>query len=216
MNCAEFEGILADYLDGSLSDAERAAVEEHTAACAGCREFMADVTGGIQFLKRQDAIQPPDELITRIAYLTPRGPTRDPFERQSLLGRWKQRWLTPVLQPRLAMSMAMTILSFAMLVRCTGVQVQRIRPADLSPVRVWDGVEDKALRVKDQVFKYYDNLRIVYEVETHLRDLEEPSAAPPAAPLGTAGKSSDKSGSAQPGTRSGTRTGTRTNQGNKP
>ena len=75
------------------------------------------------------------------------------------------------------MGMAMTVLSFAMLERCTGVHVQHLQAADLNPVRVWNGVEDKALRVKDQVVKYYDNLRVVYEVETHLKDLQEQPAA---------------------------------------
>ncbi len=174
MNCAEFESILADYLDGSLSTAEVAAFEEHAAACSGCREFMSEVSGGLGVLKRAQGIEPPAELITRIAYLAPAGRSREPFERQSSVSRMASKWLLPMLQPRLAMGMAMTILSFAMLERCTGLQVRRVQAADLNPVRVWGGVEDRAMRVKDEVVKYYDNLRIVYEIETHLKDLEEP------------------------------------------
>ncbi len=174
MNCAEFESILADHIDGSLSAAEVAAVEGHAAACSSCREFMSEVSGGLSVLKRAEEIEPPAELITRIAYLAPAGRSREPFERQSWLSRLTSKWLLPILQPRLAMGMAMTILSFAMLERCTGVQVGRVQTADLNPVRVWGGVEDKAMRVKDQAVKYYENLRIVYEVETHLKDLQEP------------------------------------------
>lgn len=165
---------MADYIDGSLSTAEVAAVEAHAAACSGCREFMSEVSGGLSVLKRVGKIEPPAELITRIAYLAPAGRSREPFERQGLVSRLTSKWLLPILQPRLAMGMAMTILSFAMLERCTGVQVGRVQTADLNPVRVWGGMEDKAMRVKDQVVKYYDNLRIVYEVETHLKDLQEP------------------------------------------
>ena len=200
MNCTEFESILADYIDGTLSQAERAFVEQHAAACAGCREFMADVNGGLGMLNRATEVEPPPELITRIAYLRPMGRTREPFERQGLISRLTSRWLLPLLQPRLAMGMAMTILSFAMLERCTGVRVQRIGAADLSPVRVWGGVEDKALRVKDQVVKYYENLRIVYEIETHLKDLQEPVDAG-ARPLGASGRtarSQSKAGSSAP------------------
>jgi anti-sigma factor RsiW len=175
MNCAEFEGIVADYLDGTLTQEERTAVEDHAATCSSCSEFLSDVSGGLGVLQAVEAVEPPGELITRIAYLAPRGATRDPFEKPGFLARLSERWLMPVLQPRLAMGMAMTILSFAMLVRCTGVQVQRVRPADLSPLRMWANVEDKAIRVKDQTVKYYENLRIVYEVESHLKDLEEPS-----------------------------------------
>jgi hypothetical protein len=71
------------------------------------------------------------------------------------------------------MGMAMTILSFAMLERCTGVHVQHLQAADLNPVRIWGGVEDRAMRVKDRAVKYYENLRWVYEIETRLKTLQE-------------------------------------------
>ncbi len=173
MNCAEFEQVLADYLDGVLGDAQRRAVEEHAASCLACREFMADVTGAVAFLKRADAVAPPPELVTRIAYQAPSGRSRDAFETQGIWNRISAAWLQPLLRPKFAMGMAMTILSFAMLQRCTGVQVQHIQPADLSPVRIWDGVEDRVIRVKDRAVKYYDNIRLVYEIETRLKALQE-------------------------------------------
>ena len=88
-------------------------------------------------------------------------------------------WLRPVLQPRVAMGMAMTILSFAMLEKCTGVHVQHIQAVDLSPIRIWDGVEDRAIRTKDRAVKYYENIRLVYDVETRLRELDEGRSTPP-------------------------------------
>jgi hypothetical protein len=75
------------------------------------------------------------------------------------------------------MSMAMTIVSFAMLQRCTGVEVQHIQAADLTPVRIVHGVEDRAVRGWDRVVKYYENIRLVYEVETRLRQLERDQEA---------------------------------------
>ena len=83
------------------------------------------------------------------------------------------KWLQPVLQPRLVMGMAMTILSFAMLERCTGMQVARIQPADLSPVRIWSNLEDKTFRLKDRAVKYYDNMRLVIEVQSRLKEWSE-------------------------------------------
>jgi anti-sigma factor RsiW len=173
MNCAEFENLLADYIDGSLGAAERRAVEEHTQSCAACREFRADAMGAVAFLKRAEEVQPPPELVTRIAYQAPLGRAREPFESQGIWSKISSAWLQPLLRPRFAMGMAMTILSFAMLQRCTGVQIQRIQAADLSPVRIWDGVEEKALRVKDRAVKYYENVRLVYEIKTRLKDLQE-------------------------------------------
>jgi anti-sigma factor RsiW len=178
MKCAEFESTLADYIDGTLGDAGRAALELHASSCAGCRQFMSEVTGAVAFLKRAEEIEPPATLITRIAFQAPLGRTREPFEKQGFLSRATSRWLQPLLQPRLVMGMAMTILSVTMLERCTGVKGgQHIQAADLSPIHVWGGVEDKAVRLKDRVVKYYENLRVVYEVETRLKDLEQQQEA---------------------------------------
>lgn len=177
MNCADFESILADYLDGTLGSAASAALEQHASSCAVCREFMADVTGAVGFLKRAGEVALPPALVTRIAYQIPVGRTRHPLERQGWFSRMVSKWLHPILQPRLAMGMAMTVLSFAMLERCTGVRVQHVQAADLSPVHVWAGMEDRALRVKDRAVKYYENLRFVYEIETRLRELQEQQQA---------------------------------------
>jgi Putative zinc-finger len=168
MNCADFEIRLADYLDDMLDASEREAIEEHAAACAGCGELLAGAEEGLKVLRVADDVVPPADLLTRISYLAPAGRIRHPFERQGFLSKWLQ----PILQPRLAMGMAMTILSFAMLERCTGVHVQHIQAADLSPVRIWGGVEDKTMRLKDRAVKYYENLRWVYEIEVRLGALQ--------------------------------------------
>jgi len=173
MNCADFEKILAGYIDGTLDDTERRGVEGHASSCAACREFMSEVSGAVAFLKRAGEVLPPPELVTRIAYQAPIGRTRQPFETQGVWSKVSAGWLQPLLRPRFAMGIAMTFLSFTMLQRCTGVQVQHIQPADLSPVRIWGGVEDRVVRVKDRAIKYYENIRLVYEIETRLKDLQE-------------------------------------------
>ncbi|MBV9302257.1 MAG: zf-HC2 domain-containing protein [Acidobacteriaceae bacterium] len=172
MNCTEFETLLADYIDGVLPASDRAALEQHSASCPACREFLGEVNGGLAFLKRAEPVQAPPELITRIAYQAPVGRTRHPFEMEGIWAKFSVQWLQPLLRPRFAMGMAMTILSFAMLQRCTGVQVQRIQAADLSPVRIWDGVEDKVMRTKDRAVKYYENIRFIYRIESRLKDIE--------------------------------------------
>jgi len=176
MNCAEFEVLLADYIDGTLGPSGVLTVEQHASLCASCRELLNDASGAVRFIKMTSDVIPPPELITRLAYQAPAGRIRLPDETQGILSRLSS-WLQPVLQPRLAMGMAMTILSFAMLERCTGVRVQRIEAADLNPVRIWGGVEDKTLRLKDRAVKYYENLRWVYEIETRLKSLENQQQA---------------------------------------
>jgi anti-sigma factor RsiW len=173
MNCSEFEILLADYIDGTLGTAERAQLEQHASSCSACSELLKDACGAVAFLSRVADVAPPPELVTRIAFQAPARRDREPFERQGLLSRLSAKWLYPILQPRLVMGMAMTILSFAMLERCTGFHVQQIQAADLNPVRIWGSVEDKTMRVKDRAIKYYENLRWVYEIETRVRALQD-------------------------------------------
>ncbi|HXR77551.1 MAG TPA: zf-HC2 domain-containing protein [Bryobacteraceae bacterium] len=180
MNCAEFEILLSDYVDGTVSIDQRRAIEAHADSCPVCREFLRDVFQAVSFMDSAEKVAPPPELITRIVYHAPRGRVRDESEYRGFFSRTFTKWLQPVLQPRFAMGMAMTILSFAMLGRCTGVQVQQIRPADLSPGRVWNNVEDRAYRSWDRTVKYYENLRLVYEIETRLQEIRDQQDAMPA------------------------------------
>lgn len=182
MNCADFETLLADYLDGALSALHSAELDQHASSCHSCRELMQDVTAGLRLLHNAPDVALPPELVTRIAYQAPLGRLRHPLDKPGILSRWASRWLQPLLQPKLAMGMAMTVLSFAMLQKCTGIQVQHIQAADLNPMRIWDGVEDKAIRTKDRAVKYYENIRLVYEIESRLKDMEaqpEASSQPP-------------------------------------
>ncbi len=177
MTCTELEILITDYLDGTLAADERLRLQEHLAECESCRSFAQDVRGAVQILGQARVVEPPPDLITRIAYQAPLGRVRDPGEQQGSINRWLSKWLQPVLQPRLVMSMAMTILSFAMLERCTGVKVQHLQVADMNPVRIWGAAEDKVLRTRDRALKYYENLRWVYEIEVRIRTLQEQQEA---------------------------------------
>ena len=64
----------------------------------------------------------------------------------------------------------MTILSFSMLGRLAGVEVRQLKPSDLQPAKVWAAVDDKAHRAWARAVKYYENLRLVYEVQTRLQE----------------------------------------------
>jgi hypothetical protein len=69
------------------------------------------------------------------------------------------------------MGMAMTILSFAMLGRM--VPIRQLKPADLQPSKVWMAAEDKAWRSWEKARKYYESLRLVYEIRETLSDMNE-------------------------------------------
>jgi hypothetical protein len=178
MLCADFEELLSDYLDEQLSAGQRRLVDEHAAQCTACSELMQDAASALRLLERLPQVEVPPDLVTRIVYQAPAGRVRQPFERRSWLGGLFSDWLQPLLQPRFAMGMAMTIISFAMLGRCTGVQVQQIRPNDLNPVKIWENIEGRAIRTKDRGMKYYENLRLVYEIRSRLNEIRDQQDVP--------------------------------------
>ncbi|HYZ84287.1 MAG TPA: zf-HC2 domain-containing protein [Bryobacteraceae bacterium] len=168
LRCGEFEVLLCDYLDGTLDPEIRAALEQHRDSCAACAEMFADVTGAVTFMERAESAEPPAELLTRISFHIPTNQSEG--LKASGWRSWFGGWLQPVLQPKFAMGMAMTILSFSMLGRFAGIEIQQLKPSDLSPVKVWEAADDKLHRAWARGVKYYESLKIVYEVRSRLSE----------------------------------------------
>lgn len=186
MNCSDVEILLADYVDGTLRGDAASALEAHLAGCSACTELAQDAAGAVAFMERAAVAQAPPELVTRILFEITAGPSRAVIK-PSWGRRWFGRWLEPILHPRFAMGMAMTVLSFAMIGRFTNVR--QLTPADLDPVKVWTAAEDRVARWYNRGVKYYESLRVVYEIQTRLKEWaeEQPApttSAPPASPAG--------------------------------
>lgn len=174
MNCAELDILICDYVDGALNATARAALESHLVGCASCRALVDDSRAVLSFLEGVPAVEPPPQLITRIINEVPVAEGSRQSAPGGLTGRLRG-WMKPLLQPRLAMGMAMTILSFSMLGRFTA-PVKQLKPSDLDPVKVWAAVEDKSHRIWDRTLKYYESLRVVYEIQSRLKDLSDQEA----------------------------------------
>ena len=164
MTCAEFETLLCDYVDNTLDVRQRRSVEEHRDSCANCAELARDVTAAMAFMERAAEVEPPPELLTKITFDIPAGGAKKGWR------AWVAGWLQPILQPRFAMGMAMTILSFSMLGRLAGIEPRQLKPSDLHPVAIWNAVDNKLYRTWERAVKYYENLRLVYEVQTRLQE----------------------------------------------
>ena len=168
MKCAEFERLLSDYLDGVLGLAGREAMDGHRQACAACEELARDAAAGMAFLADVPKAEPPPELITRILYHAPQALSS--AEKKRSAGKWLSGWMEPVLQPRFVMGMAMTILSFSLVGRIIGLPQRQLRPEDLRPSQVIMAIEDRLARTWDRAVKYYENLRLVYQIQTQLQE----------------------------------------------
>lgn len=192
IDCRQIDELLCDYVDQTLNAEQKQAFETHVHSCAACAELVADVTGATNFLERVSDVEAPRELITRILYNTPKeAPLLEKLSPKS----WLRRFLSPMLQPRFAMGMAMTILSFSMLGKFV-TPVRQLKASDLDPVKVFRSIDESVHRGWDNAIKYYDNLRLVYEIQTAIADIkgapEEAKTGEPKAPAADANKTENK------------------------
>jgi hypothetical protein len=182
MTCAHLEIALCDYLDGTLSPAEKAEVERHLSECAACAEMARDASSAMAFIERVADVEPPPQLVTRMFAIPGMREARVSV-RHGIQG-WFRNLVQPMLQPRMVMGLSLTILFFGMMARCAGIPGRQLSPADLNPSRVLAGLEDRAHRGWERSVKFYENLRFVYQIQSRLREWrdqqDQDAAAAPA------------------------------------
>ena len=169
ITCNQFEILLADYLDGTLATEEKAAIEEHRDSCAECAELALDASGAMAFIERAASVEAPPALVNRILREVRGGESRNIVKLS-----WIERLLGQrgrfILQPRFAMGLAMAVISLAMVGRFWGAAASGVE-------RSWD-----------RTVKGYENLQIVYDVQTQLEEWAQERQAASETPGGAQNK----------------------------
>lgn len=171
ITCSEFEILLADAMDQTLAAVERERFEAHRDSCADCAELAADAMGAVAFIERAEVVQAPVALVQKIRAEITTGPSQY-IARKSLGERILGRWFGAVLQPRLAMSFAMGVVSVALIGRVL-VGVAGWTETPLTPERVFTSAENRVVRLWDRAMKQYDNSPVVTEMRAQLDYLDE-------------------------------------------
>jgi len=180
MQCAEFDALLTEALDGTLAGERLERFRAHANLCTICGPLYAEVDAGRRLLKSLEEIEPPIHLVNRILAATSGLDTARvgapvTAGAPSLAGRIRG-WLAPafgpilgvVRQPRFAMSFGMAFFSLSMALNVAGVKVTDIKHVDLRPsalVRNYHTTSGK-------VVKYYENIRFVYQIESKVREFK--------------------------------------------
>jgi hypothetical protein len=173
LTCAQFEILLADYIDGAALDF--AAFDEHRESCAACAALATDAASVVAFIDRAADVEPPAELMgeilrqTRIQHWELR--QHKPGV-QGLVGRWVSSLFAPLLTPRFAMSALLTLMSLALLGR--GISAKKtLTAADMNPAQIWNVLDGRTHRVWERAVMRYESTRVVYEVRNQLDDWAE-------------------------------------------
>ena len=174
MQCAEFEAMLAEALDASLHGPMLAAFETHRHSCPACSTMYGEAAAGMNWLKGLQDIEPPKNLVHNILAQTigavPETQVQAAPAGEGWFGKLKARAtpvFAPVLTPRFAMSFGMAFFSITMLANVAGLRVTDLRHVDLSA----RGLQKTYYATEARVVRYYENIRLVYEIESRVRDL---------------------------------------------
>ena len=179
MTHLEIENLASDYLEGQLDAVRRAELEQHLAQCAACTELIAGVRGVFELCREAEPLEPPPWLVPKILRATI-------GERQP---SWSERvaaWFKPVLQARVVYGVAMTVFSLSMIADVAGVNLRHVKAEDLNPRNWVYQASRNGHLLLGRVEKYYYDLKVVYEIESRLRQLRTqpgeaaPQAKPPA------------------------------------
>jgi hypothetical protein len=84
-----------------------------------------------------------------------------------------------VFEPRLALVAAMAFFSISLTLNLVGVKLTSFRAADLEPQAMRRAVTRQYAQANARVVHYYENLRIVYEVESRVHQLRQAADSAP-------------------------------------
>src|SRR5947208_10277757 len=183
MQCAEFDALLSDALDGLLTGDKSESFQAHARVCTVCGPLYSEADAGRRWLKSLGEIEPPANLVHNILVATGgRDTARAKSGQQVSWAAAVRGWMRPVFspvfavarQPRFAMSFGMAFFSLSVTLSLAGVKLTDLRHLDLRPA----AVRRNYYETQGRVVKYYKNIRFVYEIESRVRQFKQ--AATPA------------------------------------
>ncbi len=183
MQCNEFDLLLSDALDGILTGTGLDRFQAHAQDCKACGPLLAEAQAGRNWLKGLTEVEPPATLVTNILASTTgidtqrlRAAVRSPQHRISWWEHvqaslfesvFEPIWAT-VRQPRFAMSFGMAFFALSV-----GLTVAGVKPADLRQISLRpSAIRHTYYSTQARVVHYYENVRIVYEVESRVREIK--------------------------------------------
>jgi hypothetical protein len=182
--CGQWETLLADALDGQLRPEDEATFSGHMASCANCTTLFEEARQGrewLEFLSPEPEV--PVGLLEKLLAQTGPGqvagfglattsgtvvPITPAWQRPGFIARVRR-----FAEPRLLMTAAMAFFSIALTLNLTGVRLSRIRLSDLRPTAVRSFMERQLTMASTPIIRYYDHLRVVYEVQSRMRELRK-------------------------------------------
>jgi anti-sigma factor RsiW len=165
--CEQTELLLTDYLDGLLQPDQQRAFDVHVNGCERCTPLVASVTHAITGLRALPELELPPRFVYNVLDAT-LGP------RETVTG-WAavRAWVRGIASPRFAYGSLSVAATFLMLVTASGFNWKKPKLVDLSPTTIYRNTNRQAHMAYARGTKYVSDLRVVYEIQSRLRQENE-------------------------------------------
>jgi hypothetical protein len=205
MACEACEAMCLDAVDGTLTAAEQAVFDRHVAGCVECAEQLSEARRGAAWMEmlKGHRPEPPAGMLQRILAQTSEAEMSRVFPRfgqvptpvfnvvpkigfqERMLDKFAATFSLDLrqshFQPRMAMTAAMAFFSLALTMNLSGVRL-----TDLKPGAIHRTVAD----VRASASRSFQNLKVVYQVESKVNELRNDDRDPAGPFAGTNGSSS--------------------------
>jgi hypothetical protein len=164
--CDLIEARLSDYLEGLLQGPERAEFEAHAKSCADCAPLVASVRSLVGEMRSMEELETPPRLVYSILDKT-LGP------RETVTG-W-QGFLNVIrglATPKFAYGAASVMATLMIVLGASGFSLRKTKLADLRPAAIYQLADRQAHTAYARSVKYVSDLRVVYEIQSRLRQDE--------------------------------------------
>jgi hypothetical protein len=185
MECSEFEALLAEALDDTLTAEKRQVFDAHGQSCEVCGPLYAEAWEGLLLIQKLAEVEPPKNLVHNILAATSgKDAVATKAEVEKLgwlerLGRSLRPQMAGLLHSRFAASFAMAFFSLSITLTLAGVKISDIKNVDFHPTALRKSAVLSFTQVEAKVTSYYENLRLVYQVQAKVRELKKNTAPAP-------------------------------------
>jgi hypothetical protein len=169
MDCKALENLWIDYFDDALEATAQREVEEHLTRCEKCDTLVAELRANIFLANAIPEVEPPPRLTARIFEATS-GAQSAPAWYDFIFD-----FIRPQTLPKFAMGSLMAVASLAIVLYSFGVDFSHVTSADLAPSRLWERTNREVHLAYSRSVKYYNALRIVYEIQSRLETVNPSS-----------------------------------------
>jgi Putative zinc-finger len=190
--CDQIELHLSAYLDGLLQGPERSAFESHANSCPNCIPLLATVRSLVGELHSTPQVEEPPRLVYAILDKT-LGPRETTTSWEAF-----RNFIAGLATPKFAYGAASVFATLMILLGASGFSFSKPKLADLKPANVYRNANRSMHLAKARSVKYLGDLRVVYEIQSRLRQDQDNLQAPPtdslpkSAPEKTPGQTNDQ------------------------